>query len=190
MPGRPAPGWTVGSPRGPWPCWPREPEPWCPAGSQGRATPRAVGGFRRRWPRELLAAQDRASVHVQDFAGDEAGQVRGKKQNWPGAFVGGGHAAQRLLFADLFESFLVLEDGTGHVRIHPAGGHGVDEDVVRGELGGKAFDQADDGALGGAVVGMKGLAALAGGGADGNDSAGALVNHVGDAQVNDAVNAF
>src|SRR5208282_3423164 len=103
---------------------------------------------------------------------------------------GGGHTAQRLLFADLLECFLVLEDGLGHVRIHPSGGDGVDQDVVRGEFGGEAFDQADDGALGGAVMGMESLAALAGGGADGNDAAGALVNHVRDAQVDDAVDAF
>jgi len=67
----------------------------------------------------------------------------------------------------------------------PAGGDGVHEDIVAGEFGGEALGKADDAAFGGAIVGMEGLAALAGGGADGDNLAGLLLDHVRDGEVDD-----
>src|SRR5699024_10402800 len=53
-------------------------------------------------------------------------------------------------------------DRGGHLRLDEAGGHGVDGDLLRGQLGGGAVDKADHAGLGGGVVGLAAVARDAG----------------------------
>ena len=59
-----------------------------------------------------------------------------------------------------------------------------------GKFGGEALGEADDAPFGCAVVGVEGFATLPGCRADGNDFAGLLLDHVGDSEVDDGVDAL
>src|SRR6266446_4095095 len=145
---------------------------------------------RRRQGGWALPAQDRTSIYIDDFAGHEVGQVRSNKEDRAGNFFGGSSATERDDSGSHFLASFGLKHGIGHVGGDPAGGDGVHENIVPGEFGGEALGKTDDAAFGSAVVRMEGFAALPGGGADGDDLAGLLLDHVGDGEVDDGVDAF
>src|SRR5256885_10586639 len=140
--------------------------------------------------RRNLPAQDGSPIYIDDFAGHEVGQVGGEEENGAGNLFGRAGAAQGNGGGDGFAAFFGVDDGIGHIGGHPAGGHAVHQDIVAGEFAGEAFDQADDAALRGPVMGVEGFAALAGSGADGNEFAGFLLDHLRDGKMNDGVDAF
>ena len=113
-----------------------------------------------------LADEYRATVDVEDLAGDKAGE---------------GSAEEEDRCCDLFdvcgtpegdqgEEFLrylgVIENFCCGVGGDPAGGDAVAVDALADKFGGETLGEADEGAFGGGVVRVEGLAALAGSGAD------------------------
>src|SRR5882762_9384361 len=132
---------------------------------------------RRRQGGWALPAQDRTSIYIDDLAGHEVGQVRSNEENRAGNFLGGGSAAEGNDSRSHLLARFRLEHGNGHVGGDPAGSDGVHKNIVTGKFGGEAFGEADDAAFGCAVVGVKGFAALAGGGADRDDFAVLFLYH-------------
>ena len=122
--------------------------------------------------------EDRAAVDVEDFAGDEAGEGGAEKENRGGDLVDVGGAAEGDERQQLFGRFGVAEDSDGHLGGDPAGGDAVAVDSLGDEFGGEALGEADESAFAGGVVGVEGLAALAGGGADEDDVAAGVVPRV------------
>src|SRR5712692_4765246 len=145
---------------------------------------------RRRQFGWVLPAQDRTSIYIDDLAGHEVGQVRSHKEDGAGDFFGGGGAAERNYRGGHLLARFGLEDRNGHVGGDPAGGDRVHQNIVTGELGRKTFGEADDAAFGSAVVGVERFAPLPGGGADGDDFAGLLLDHLRDGEVDDGVDAL
>src|SRR6266566_6382490 len=115
---------------------------------------------------DTLADQDCAAVDVEDLAGDEAGEGGAKEQNRRGDLVNVRGAAQRDERQQLLGRFGVAKDIGGHLGGDPAGGDAVAVNALADEFGGEALGEADESALGGGVVGVEGLASLAGGGTD------------------------
>src|SRR5271156_1400295 len=99
------------------------------------------------------SAEHRAAVNVDYFSGDKGCQVRGGEENWAGDFLGGADTLQWNWNESAFQSGLGAQHRGGHVGVNPAGRDAIHNDIVRAELGGQSFDEADDRALGGAVVG-------------------------------------
>jgi len=104
-------------------------------------------------------------------------QVPRRQKNGACNFFGSGGAAERNSpWIAIFWAGLSFPHRFGHVRVNPAGCDAIYEEILwRSELGGRPFREADDAAFAGAVVRVKGFAALSGGGADGNDLAGLLL---------------
>src|SRR5258708_11119222 len=82
-----------------------------------------------------------------------------------------GGTAKRDKGQQLLGRFWIAKDVGGHLGGDPAGGDAVAVDALADEFGGEAFGEADEGSLGGGVVGVEGFAALPGSGADENDVA-------------------
>ena len=117
----------------------------------------------------ILADEDCAAVDVEDFAGDEAGEGGAEEENGRGDLVDVGGTAERNQGQQLLGRFWIAKDVGGHLGGDPAGGDAVAVDALADEFGGETFGEADEGSLGGGVVGVEGFAALAGGGADEDD---------------------
>src|SRR5277367_2126703 len=136
------------------------------------------------------SAKHRAAVNVDYFPGDKGCQVGGGKEDWSGDFFGGADTFQRDGNQRAFQPGLGAQYRSGHIRIHPAWGDAIHDDVVGPKLGGQSLDETDDRAFRGAVVGVIGFAALPGGGTDGHDAAAFLGDHVRSGVVNHGVNAL
>src|SRR4030042_1768260 len=85
----------------------------------------------------LPAAEDRPAIDVEDLTGDVPGQVGGQEQDGAGDIFGGRDALQGDGLTDLLPVTRLAEDARAHVRVHPAGGYGVDPDPIRSEPDGK-----------------------------------------------------
>jgi hypothetical protein len=111
-----------------------------------------------------LAYKDCSAVDVEDLAGDEPGEGGAEKEDGCCDLVDVGGTAERDLGQQLLGRFGLAEDSDGHFGGDPAGSDTVAIDSLPDEFGGETFGEADEGALGGGVVGMEGFATLAGGG--------------------------
>ena len=133
---------------------------------------RGEAGIQHEVPRVgRLADEDGSSVGVEDLAGAEAGVGSAEEEDRTGNLVGIGDAAERDGGVDASGDGGVGEGGGGHVGGDPAGSDAVGVDALRGELGGEALGEGDEGALAGGIVGVEGLAARGGGGGDVDDVA-------------------
>src|SRR5713226_9263177 len=110
--------------------------------------------------RLALPAQDGTPVYIDDFPSHEVGQVGGDEQDRTGDFFSSGRASERDDRSSHFLASLGFQNGIGHIGRDPTGSNAVYEDVVARKLRRKAFDEADDSALRGAVVRVEGFAAL------------------------------
>ena len=79
---------------------------------------------------------------------------------------------------------------SGHIRIHPSRRHAIHQNIVRRQLERQALDEADDRAFRGGVVRVIRCAALAGDGAEGDDAAAFLRDHVRRGVVDHGVHAL
>src|SRR5260370_26309628 len=145
---------------------------------------------RRRQGGWALPAQDRTSIYMDDLAGHEVGQVGSVKENLAGYFFGGGGAAKGNYRGSHLLARFRLKHGNGHVSGDPAGSDGVHKNIVTGEFRGEAFGEADDSALGCAVVGVQRFAALTGSRTDRDDFARLLFDHLRNGEVNDRIDAL
>ena len=84
----------------------------------------------------------------------------------------------------------VLQHRPRHVRLDPPRRHTVHKNMMRGKLRGEAFHQTNHSSFGRSVMGVKRLAALAGGGGYHDDAAAPLADHVRDGVVDDRINAL
>ena len=142
-----------------------------------------------------LAGEDGAAVDVKDFAGDEAGERSTEEEDGAGDLHDVAGAADGDGGVHPGGDFGVSEDGVGHLGPGPAGSDAVGVDAVRSEFGGEALGEGDERAFAGGVVGVEGLATLAGGGGNQNDVAagtsvdGGAGEHVGGGGVDEAEDA-
>src|SRR5436309_2281629 len=132
---------------------------------------------------QLPAPADRGSTsHLQaavdrdDAAGDVAGVVVGQESHRPGDLPGVAEAADGNGGDDLVED--VLGHGGHHLGVGVAGGDAVDGDAFAGDLEGEAFGEAEQSRFGGGVVGLADVAGLADHGAEGDDPAETVLQHV------------
>jgi hypothetical protein len=118
-----------------------------------------------------LADEYRATVDVEDLAGDEAGEGSAEEEDGCCDLFDVRGAAEGDQGEELLRYLGVVEDVFGGFGGDPAGGDAVAVDALADEFCGEGFGEADEGAFGGGVVGMESFAALAGGGADEDDVA-------------------
>src|SRR5450759_1968329 len=79
--------------------------------------------------------QHRATVYVEDLAGDESRVPGTEKQDGRGDFLRRGDAPQRDLGEDLGAVLGIVECAGGHRSVHPARRDTVHVDAVRSQLG-------------------------------------------------------
>src|SRR5579863_7930899 len=73
-----------------------------------------------------LPGQDRAAIHVENFAGDESGQRRAEKQYRSGNLASARRATHGNARGDLRPHFGVVQRGRRHFGSDPAGSDAVD----------------------------------------------------------------
>src|SRR5579859_2329919 len=113
-----------------------------------------------------LSRQNRTAVYVEDFAGNKAGVLGAEEKHGTSDLLRLADAAHRNRASNLFAAFGIGNGGRTHVGVHPPRGHAVHVNARRRQFGGKAFYHADDRTLGGGIIAVVSLAALAAGGAD------------------------
>ena len=94
-------------------------------------------------PHDVIAA-----VHIEDFAGDGAGEVAGKIQRRAADFELVYVAAQRGAFGMGLDHVAQVADASGGQGLDGAGGDGVDADVAGAEVGGEVTDGGFEAGLG------------------------------------------
>src|ERR1700747_2616273 len=119
-----------------------------------------------------LPGEDRATVHVEHFSGNEAGVWSAQEQHRSGDFFRRAHTAQRNRAADAVATLCSGERSRTHVGVDPSRRNAVHVNAGGGEFAGEALGHADERALRGRVVAVKGLAALPAGRADEHDVSG------------------
>ena len=113
---------------------------------------------------------------------------RGEKQDGHGHLFRTAESAERDGGDGLATYAAVLQHRPRHIRLDPPRRHAVHKNMMRGKLRGEAFHQTNYSSLWCPVMGVKRLAALAGGGRYHNDAAPSLADHLRDGVVDDGVN--
>src|SRR5579863_4409038 len=119
--------------------------------------------------RTTLTRQHGSAIHVEHFAGDEAGMRRTQEQDRRRDFFRRSHPSEWNRSKDPGAALRIIQRRHRHVSLHPSRSHAIYIDAIAGQFGGKPLDHADERAFAGGVVAMKRLAALSGGGTDQHD---------------------
>ena len=121
------------------------------------------------WGIVRLLGHGHAAVHAQDLSGNVPPVLAGEVGDGGGDLPGLSEAAQRgQLPGHVLD---LVGQGPGHIGLHEAGGNNIGGNGLARHLLGDALGKAQQGRLGGRVIGLAGVADDPGDGADVDDPA-------------------